>query len=193
MGNTSTENYESISNAIQLVASQIGKHIGGSFGQAYATFLTGQNSWVAGVSDLATKVQNGTATSEDFADVASKTASTLAGFGVLTGTAASWTLTAAGATGIALWAWKNHESVTENIYDGLEKIKELTVDHCGVTPPESVGMAQSFPYWTASYPSEYWDTDCDDDLPKGTVIVEPMTPSPSMDGTDYNQDGTSYQ
>lgn len=77
MSNTSTETYESISGAVQLVASQAGKYFGGAVGQAYATFLTGQNSWVASVSDLAAKVQNGTATGEDFADVASKTASIL--------------------------------------------------------------------------------------------------------------------
>lgn len=44
---TSTEKYEGIAGAVQLVASQIGKYVGGPAGQAYATFLTGQNSWVA--------------------------------------------------------------------------------------------------------------------------------------------------
>ena len=44
---------------------------------------------------LAAKVQNGTATGEDFADVSCKSASTLSGFVVLTGLAAPWTLVAA--------------------------------------------------------------------------------------------------
>jgi hypothetical protein len=56
MGATATETYEGISGAVQLVASRIGAYVGGPFGQAYATFLTGQNSWVASVADLATKV-----------------------------------------------------------------------------------------------------------------------------------------
>jgi hypothetical protein len=129
MGATATETYEGVSGAVQLVASQVGKYVGGSFGQAYATFLTGQNSWVASVADLATKVQNGTATGEDFADVSSKTASTLAGFGVLTGLAAPWTLVAAGAAGLALGAWKNRETIMdygEKVLDGIDKIKDLT-------------------------------------------------------------------
>src|SRR5574343_1128753 len=128
MSDINSETYESISGAVQLVASQVGKYFGGPFGQAYATFLTGQNAWVASVADLATKVQNGTATGEDFADVASKTASTLAAFGVLTGTAAPWTMIAAGAAGGALWAWKNKEQILdygEQVLNGINKINNL--------------------------------------------------------------------
>lgn len=128
MSDINSETYESISGAVQLVASQVGKYFGGPFGQAYATFLTGQNAWVASVADLATKVQNGTATGEDFADVASKTASTLAAFGVLTGTAAPWTMIAAGAAGGALWAWKNREQIVdygEQVLNGINKIDNL--------------------------------------------------------------------
>lgn len=129
MGTTATQTYEGVSGAVQLVASQVGKYVGGPLGQAYTTFLTGQNSWVASVADLAAKVENGTATGEDFADVSSKTASTLAGVGVLTGSAAPWTLALAGAAGGALWAWKNREAIMdygEKILDGVGKIKDLT-------------------------------------------------------------------
>ena len=56
MGTTATQTYEGVSGAVQLVASQVGKYVGGPLGQAYTTFLTGQNSWVASVADLAAKV-----------------------------------------------------------------------------------------------------------------------------------------
>lgn len=198
MSNTSTETYESISGAVQLVASQAGKYFGGAVGQAYATFLTGQNSWVASVSDLAAKVQNGTATGEDFADVASKTASILAGFGVLTGTAAPWTLLATGAVGGALWAWKNKESIMdygEKVFDGIEKIKDLIIDHSETTLPEIVVTGQPIYYDTTI---DYWDFYYYEDIPSGTVNIGDLTTlwsddTDSMDGTNYNQDGTSYQ
>ncbi len=128
MSTTEIEEYAGISGAVQLVAGQIGKYVGGPFGQAYATFLTGQNTWVASASVLAAKVQEGTAKGEDFADFSSKTASLLAGI-VLTGTAQPWTLVAAGIAGGALFAWKNREDIIDygkDVIDGLQKVSLLT-------------------------------------------------------------------
>ncbi|WP_165091011.1 hypothetical protein [Neisseria yangbaofengii] len=51
--------YEQYAGIAQLIASQIGKQVAGSAGQAYATFLTGQNSWTARIADLADKYSRG--------------------------------------------------------------------------------------------------------------------------------------
>ena len=39
-------NYETWSGMAQFAAGQIGKSLGGPFGQAFGVFLTGQNTWV---------------------------------------------------------------------------------------------------------------------------------------------------
>lgn len=105
-----TEKYEDIAGGVQFLATRIGSLVGGPFGAAYATFLTGQNSWVASVSDLVSKVDSGTATWEDYADVASRTLSTAVAIGILTGTLPE-TMTLLGLTGavnLFLTLWKKH-------------------------------------------------------------------------------------
>ncbi len=112
-----TENYETASSVIQFLGAQIGKHFGDKFGLAYATFLTGQNSLVASIADLMQKIKNGTATGEEYADVLSKAASTLASFGFIAGLASPWTLTATTITSLALAGWKKRQSIEEFLKD----------------------------------------------------------------------------
>lgn len=109
----STEIYEGVSGGVQFLASSLGKIYGGPLGQAYATFLTGQNSWVASTADLVSKVDQGTARPEEYADVAVKTAQTLAAFGVLIGVAPISTVGLTGYMGFALMAWKNKDYLSK--------------------------------------------------------------------------------
>ncbi|MES2771653.1 MAG: hypothetical protein V4623_06685, partial [Pseudomonadota bacterium] len=78
-------NIESAAGAAQFVATQIARFApgGGVLPAAIATYLLGEVSWTTRVTDLAAKLQNGTATGEDVAQVFSSTASVLASFGVL--------------------------------------------------------------------------------------------------------------
>jgi hypothetical protein len=50
-----TSKYQGASGALSFVLGQIGKKIGGDFGQAYANYLSGQNNIVAQFSGLFTK------------------------------------------------------------------------------------------------------------------------------------------
>lgn len=89
----STQNYESATNAVQLAASQIGRYFGGPFGQAYAMFLSGQGGLTGSLADLFSKIDDGSVTSEDVADVLYDAAAITAGFGVLVGLASPWVIT----------------------------------------------------------------------------------------------------
>ena len=160
---TATENYEKISSIIQFLSTQAGKHFGGPFGRAYATFLTGQNSFLASVADLSEKIKNGTATGEEYADVLSKAASTLAGFGFIAGLAAPWTLGATAAASAGLAAWENRQSIGD-FFEGFFKkyAGEITV---------SFGGEENFPLLitTLTYADGSYKVTLHDDLGQSTT------------------------
>lgn len=83
----------------------------------------------------------------------------------------------------------------EKVFDGIEKIKDLIIDHSETTLPEIVVTGQPIYYDTTI---DYWDFYYYEDIPSGTVNIGDLTTlwsddTDSMDGTNYNQDGTSYQ
>ena len=83
--------YEKYSGIAQLVASQVGRSISGTGGQAYAILLMGQNTWVSRVTDLVDKIDKNEAKPIDYAQVALSSAQILASVGVLAGVANPWT------------------------------------------------------------------------------------------------------
>ncbi len=78
-------NIETATNIVQLVGGQVAKAIGGAQGQAAASLLLGQPGIATSTVDLLNKIQNGTATPGDVADVLQDLAAILAGIAVLTG------------------------------------------------------------------------------------------------------------
>lgn len=114
---------EAAAGAAQFVASQVAKYYGGVVGQAAATYLLGEASWVASTTDLAVKAQSGAATGEDVAEVFSKTASALAGFGVLAGLASPAFLTIAGAASGVLFVYEKFvsEETKQVVWDSTFK------------------------------------------------------------------------
>ncbi|WP_193615798.1 calcium-binding protein [Massilia sp. YMA4] len=126
--------YKNVAAGVGFVAGQIGKAVGGPWGQAYATVLTGQNTWAANTANLMSKVHDGTATPADFADLGMSSVSLLAAAGVLTGAAAPWVLIATGVASGALFLINNADTLRD-IYDdpmgGLDKIKDMVKPNGG--------------------------------------------------------------
>jgi hypothetical protein len=106
-------------------------------------FLTGQNRWAASVGDLADKIKKGTVKPEDYADVASATASTLVSFGLLIGNVNPWIKGISLAVAVGLAAWKNRELIAEVYGDTSEAVSEYILDR--LIPDAEAGMAD-FPY-----------------------------------------------
>src|SRR5437016_10207485 len=87
-------------NVLQFVGGQIAKSFGGPLGFAASSLLLGEVGLVASVTDLIAKIENGTATGSEVANVLQDVASVLAGIGVLAGVANPWVLTAVGIAGL---------------------------------------------------------------------------------------------
>ncbi len=85
MSDTTLGNFKTATDVAQFIGGQIGKYYGGRVGEAAANLLLGEPQWGVSAVDLLAKVQNGTATGEDYADVLNATASTLAAAGLLIG------------------------------------------------------------------------------------------------------------
>jgi hypothetical protein len=47
-----TDDFETASGGVNFIAGLLGRGFGGKFGEAYASFLTGQVAWVASGTDL---------------------------------------------------------------------------------------------------------------------------------------------
>ena len=90
-------------------------------GVAAANFLLGQPAWVATATDLAVKLQDGSATEVDVAELFEVSASTLAGFGVLAGLASPIWLPVTGTAGALLWMYKNlvPEETKNAVWNGI--------------------------------------------------------------------------
>ena len=121
--------YEKYSGVAQFIASSIGKSIAGPAGQAYATFLTGQNSWVARVADLTDKIDKNEAKPLDYAQVAISSIQILAAVGVLAELANPWTLVATGLVGGVVAAYGFYENgILEGCSPVYQKWKEYNRD-----------------------------------------------------------------
>jgi hypothetical protein len=100
--------YQGASGALSFVAGQVGSRLGGSFGRAYASFLTGQNNIVANFSVLFEKFEAGTVTTEDYLSVGSAMLTTATAFGFLVnpGSKAVTAMDIAAGLAGALFIWK---------------------------------------------------------------------------------------
>jgi hypothetical protein len=150
---TNSSVVEGVASAIQFVASQVAKASpGGIAAEAAATYLTGQLALTTSMSDLAVKLQNGTATPEDVAEVSSKAATTLAGLGVMTGGANQAFLRVAGTAGLFLFLYKEFvpKETKQEIWDVLfKKIIEnpfsngIDISYCDINPTANTCYGQA--------------------------------------------------
>jgi trimeric autotransporter adhesin len=118
-----TGTIETATNIIQLVGGQIAKNYGGPMGQAAASLLLGQPGLLASTADLLSKLENGTATGNDVADVLQDIASVLAGVGVLAGLANPAVLTALGIAGAVKFMAQNYPTIIDRLNDVEDAIR----------------------------------------------------------------------
>lgn len=114
---TALSGIEGATNVAQFIGGQIGKTLGGPIGQAAAFYLLGQPGLTVSTADLLTKLQDGTATSKDVADVLQDVAQVLAGVGVLAGLANPLLLTMVGVVGAVKFISDNHSAILDLVGD----------------------------------------------------------------------------
>lgn len=94
------EKAETVANILQMAINAVSKHYGGTTGQAFSNFLTGNGAVTTSIGDLVDKINKGTAKPKDVADALQDVASIIAGFGVMAGYANPWVFGALTVVGV---------------------------------------------------------------------------------------------
>ena len=164
------ERAETIANWTQMIVNKIAEKYGGDVGRSFSNFLTGNGGLTTSMGDLIDKINKGTATGDDVADVLQDAGSIIAGFGVMAGYANPWTFSVLAAVGVG-----------RGIVDYLETHPELRGEIWDVIK-EPANMKEWLDIWDA-LDSEYDITELINNYiyHKGDLTYDPNAPIPESD------------
>jgi len=111
-------NYADAISSSQTAIAIAAKLVGGPFAAGYVNFLLGQGSFTAQLADLGQKINDGTATPADYAEVVKSGGDIVFGLGVLTGFAKPAAIAVWTGIGVGLFIYKNRDNIVET-WDAL--------------------------------------------------------------------------
>jgi hypothetical protein len=189
MSNTLTD-IRTATGVAQFIAIQLAAKIGGPPAKAAAAYLMGEVSWTASTTDLIVKLKDGTATGDDVAQVLSKTATMLAGFGVLSGLANPSTLRVVGTAAGLLFLWENYPQIIDQLAAAGIKFSNYIFDfthkhpYCLAVRPIVTEYIAFVTYNTYSYQETIpYDNDSDPDESGAAELAEGETKTVYVTGS----------